>query len=116
MPAALNGRGEGPARAAGSEPHVRIPRLQRLEQIADAGVERADRAVEAAEAAEGAVADRLDLADRNALAAHGHGRRILVDVDPADHALHLCRDSDRLSVGARSVDRQGVAAVWPGRS
>src|SRR3974390_1167910 len=59
------------------------------------------------------TADRLNLADRNALSADRQSRRILAGVDAADDALDLGGDGDRLPAGVRGVDGDVVGAVGP---
>ena len=91
---------------------IQVP-LQFLDQTGDTAVEIADAA---AETAQRAVTERLDLADRNVLSAHREGRRVLINVDGRDDALHLRGHGDRLAVGAGRADRHRVSAVgqvWP---
>ncbi len=89
--------------------------MGRLEQVSDRLELVSDR-LELVTGRLALVADRLDLADRDALPAHRERRRVLAEIDAADDALHLRRDGDRLAVGARGIDRNGVGAVRPGHA
>src|ERR1700733_10368606 len=105
-----------PARPERSLAAAAPGRLQQLAQAVDAAVEAADRAVETAQAARdtaaaAAVIDRLDRADRVALAADRELRRVLREIDAGYRALHQCRDGDRLAAGIGRGDRQCVLAV-----
>ena len=57
------------------------------------------------------VHDALDLVDGEGLAADRQQRRGLGEIDRADHALDLGRDSDRVACGVLGGSRELVAAV-----